>query len=187
VAVFVLDREVGTGTLQLSGQPATRGTWYTTTNLAGNSTIGQPRHYDVLGVGHSREGLAGWYVLSGLQPFQRATGAADWTDHGASGSAVTTVPTDGSPAQVVGIIVGGYRGRPADPARLRSMFGFELAGPSNATPKIDYITPAAVIAEAIAAVSAKPPTRAATTPDTLPTTNAGSIVPAQPNRPGHDG
>jgi len=167
----------------LSSQPPTRGTWYTTTNLAGDSTLDKPRHYDVLGVGHNREGLAGWYVLSGLQPYQRATGAADWTDHGASGSAVTTVPTDGSPAQVVGIIIGGYSGRPADPAWLRSMFAFELAGPSKATPKIDYITPAAVIADAIAAVSTKRPTRT-TTPDRSHSTLDGSVVPAQPNPPG---
>jgi hypothetical protein len=154
VAVLVLDREIGSGTLQLSEQPARRGTWYATVNLGGTSTIEHPRRYNVLGLGHNRAGLAGWNVLSGLQPFQRASGAADFTDHGASGSAVTTIPTDGRPPQVVGIIIGGFKGRPADPARLRSMFGFELVGRSDATPKIDYITPAAIIAEAIAALPA---------------------------------
>jgi hypothetical protein len=152
VAVFVLDHEIGTGTLRLSDQPATRGTWYTTSNLGGASTIGKPRHYDVLGVGPNREPYNGWYVLSGLEPYLRATGAADWTDHGASGSAVTTIPTDGNPPQVVGIIIGGFAGRPAPPDWLHDMFGVQITAPTMATPKIDYITPAAVIAAAIAAL-----------------------------------
>lgn len=185
MAVLVLDREVGTATLQLSDQPARRGTWYTTTNLAGDNTIDQPRHYDLLGMGHSREGLAGWYLLSGLQPYRRAAGAADWTDHGASGSAVTTIPADGNPPRVVGIIIGGFHDRPADPAWLRSMFGFELTGPTTATPKIDYMTPAAVIAAAIAAASARQPpaTRNTTSPAPPGSTFRSNATTASGQRP----
>jgi hypothetical protein len=58
-------------------------------------------------------------------------------------AAATSVHTDRSGRSV-----------PASPAVLRSMFGFELVGRSDATPKIDYITPAAIIAEAIAALPA---------------------------------
>jgi hypothetical protein len=153
VAVLVPAAPIGSATLELSLAPPTRGTWYTTTNYSSPtfgssaSPVDKPSRYDLLGLGRSIDpDETVFWLLSGVQPHRPGI---DATWPGGSGAPVVTIPTDGSPPQVVGIITGGNQHRPAPPRLMRLYYALSVTGP--ATPKLDYIVTADVLGEAVSA------------------------------------